>query len=68
MLVTLLPAQLGFRTAKTLGQPLQGGRALVLVDQGKLDRRAAAVDYQDIATGHQASLSEDWAHQPQAKG
>ncbi|MNZ97187.1 hypothetical protein D3C78_1164130 [compost metagenome] len=53
--VTQLPVDHGFRAAEAFGQALQGEGRLRFVDQGELQRRAAAVDDQNIAGGHGGS-------------
>ncbi|MOA03072.1 hypothetical protein D3C78_1225560 [compost metagenome] len=53
--VAQLPVDDGFRAAETFGQALEGEGRFGFVDQGKLQRRAAAVDDQNIAGGHWGS-------------
>jgi len=48
----IFPVQLGLRRTQALGQAGQGEMRLRFIDQGELDRRAAAVDHQDIACRH----------------
>jgi hypothetical protein len=67
LLAAALPVQHRVRAAQALGQAAEGELRVGLVDQGELDRRAAAVDDQDIACRHDYSLF-DCAHQPQANG
>jgi len=55
LVVAQLPVKHGFRAAQAFGQALQGESRLSFVDQGELDRRATAVDHQDVASRHRIS-------------
>jgi len=55
LFVAQLPVKHGFRAAQAFGQALQGESRLSFVDQGELDRRATAVDHQDVASRHRIS-------------
>jgi len=48
--VPQLPVHHGFGGAETFGQALQGESGLGFVDQCEFDRRAAAVNHQDVTS------------------